>query len=196
MICNGEGQGGVQVRVRMVCYERERHVNQQHVQRAGLSTSERIFHNDERSESSAPSGIGLETTHWNYTQLQLYITKGERAPLDNRGGNVEKRNVSFIICMACTCACVCVREKDTSPLFWLWSCDFVRAEAESRRWENGNLPPEGCAHTQGFWLLAYSCLNENLWSKTVWKIFCPLNSLGVALERVYVWVCSHMHNWK
>ena len=29
----------------------------QHVQRAGLSTSERIFLKDERSESSAPSGI-------------------------------------------------------------------------------------------------------------------------------------------
>lgn len=106
----------------------ERHVVNQQVQRAGLYTSERIFQNDERSESSAPSGIGLETSQWNYTQLQLYITKGERAPLDSRGGNVEKRErSSLVICAACTCVYVW----DTSALFWLWSCDFVR----SRSWE-------------------------------------------------------------
>lgn len=62
-----------------------------------------------------------------YTQLQLYITKGPKSPTGWLG---------------CVRVCVCV----SPPLFDFEVVTLSGAEAESRRWENGALPPEGRWH--------------------------------------------------
>lgn len=98
--------------------------------------------------------------------------------------------VLWYVRLLCTlCVCVC----HTSPLFWLWSCDFVRSRSREQEVGKRKLYHLRVARTHRGWLLTYSCLNENVWSKTVWKIFCHLYSLCVALEHVYVRVHLHIH---
>ena len=162
----------------------------QHVQRAGLfHFRENIQERWEEVKVQLRVGFDWKRVGENYTQLQLYITKGERAPLDGRGGNVEKRERSgLVMCAACmhvsvcVCVCVCVSHLSSVLTLKLWLCREQEPRAGGGKMET--LPPEGWAHTLGGdWLLAYFCLNENLWSKTVWKkysVTCTVSELPLS----------------
>ena len=170
----------------------------QHVQRAGLfHFRENIQERWEEVKVQLRVGFDWKRVGENYTQLQLYITKGERAPLDGRGGNVEKRERSgLVMCAACMHVCVCVCVCVTPLLcFDFEVVTLSGAGAESRRWENGNSTTWGLsAHTGGglafsIFLSKWKFVKQN----SLEKIFCHLYSLGAALERVYVSLCLCFH---
>ena len=74
----------------------------QHVQRAALSISERIFHSDEKSESSAPSGIQPGNESGKLHTASIIHHKGAKEPcLDGGGGSVGRR--------VCKCTYIFVR---------------------------------------------------------------------------------------
>ena len=139
-----------------------------------------------RSESSAPSGIRLETSRWKLHTASIIHHKGRKSPTGWQRRKCGKTR-TLRPCNVCSLyarvrVCVCVSHLSSVLTLKLWLCREQEPRAGGGKMET--LPPEGWAHTLGGdWLLAYFCLNENLWSKTVWKkysVTCTVSELPLS----------------